>query len=373
MRPHTNDRPSRDRSHRIHRLRILLALLAASSVAGMCAGGILTQAAQAASAAQIAITADNPPPPATPTGQASTYTINFTCSAVVGSSCGANPTITIPLDLTSTNPATPAMSSWSYSSSSTISGLIASAKVVGGNYVIILNESALDPGDSDTINLSVTPPNNITPDATSWSLTPSFSTADIANVTPPAPAIGQATAAAKLAVSKNTSDGGAVYVAGNNVIYTITARCNPGGATGNLYLQSGSLVDTLPAGLTFVSATPTPTTVAGSTVTWNYPTAGSLPSGCSAGGSGSTTYTLTALLNASTPNNTQLTNGVTLSGTPIGTSTSLSTTATRSITAITTSPGNAGSFLGKTGRGPINITGFGYDATYAGPGPVSRL
>ena len=157
-----------------------------------------------------------------------------------------------------------------------------------------------------------------------------------------------------------------MYVAGNNVIYTITARCNPGGATGNLYLQQGSLVDTLPAGLTFVSATPAPTSVAGGTVAWNYPTAGSLPSGCAAGSSGSTTYTLTALLNASTPNNTQLTNGVTFTGTPIGTSTPLSTTATRSITAIKTSPGNAGNFLGKTGRGPIDIAGFGYDATYAG-------
>ena len=326
----------------------------------------MSSVADAASAAQIAITADNPPPPAAPTGQASTYTINFTCSAVVGSSCGANPTITIPLDETSSNPATPPIGTWSYSSSSTISGLIASAKVIGGNYVITLNESALHPGDSDTINLSVTPPNNITPDATSWSLTPSFSTADIPTVTAPAPAIGQATAAAKLSVSKNTNDGGAVYVSGNNVIYTITARCNPGGATGNLYLQQGSLVDTLPAGLTFVSATPAPTTVAGNSVTWNYATAGSLPSGCAAGSSGSTTYTLTALLNASTPNNTQLTNGVTFTGTPIGTSTPLSTTATRSITAITTSPGNAGNFLGKTGRGPIDITGFGYDATYAG-------
>jgi hypothetical protein len=37
-----------------------------------------------------------PAAPPTPTGQASTYTINFTCSAVVGSSCGPNPTITAP-------------------------------------------------------------------------------------------------------------------------------------------------------------------------------------------------------------------------------------------------------------------------------------
>lgn len=368
MRPHPIARtnPITSRPTRLRGWRVVLALLFGSLLASACSGALLTGVADAASAAQIAITADNPPPPAVPTGQASTYTINFTCSAVVGSSCGANPTITIPLDETSSNPATPPIGTWSYSSSSTISGLIASAKVVGGNYVITLNESALHPGDSDTINLSVTPPNNTTPDGTSWSLTPSFSTADIPTVTAPAPAIGQATAAAKLAVSKNTNDGGAVYVAGNNVIYSITARCNPGGATGNLYLQQGSLVDTLPAGLTFVSATPAPTSVTGGTVTWNYPTAGSLPSGCAAGASGSTTYTLTALLNASTPNNTQLTNGVTFTGTPIGTSTPLSTTATRSITAITTSPGNAGNFLGKTGRGPIDIAGFGYDATYAG-------
>ncbi len=368
MRPHAIARTNRSTSRptRLRGWRVVLTLLFASLLASACSGALLTSVADAASAAQIAITADNPPPPAAPTGQASTYTINFTCSAVVGSSCGANPTITIPLEETSSNPATPPIGTWSYSSSSTISGLIASAKVVGGNYVITLNESALHPGDSDTINLSVTPPNNITPDATSWSLTPSFSTADIPTVTAPAPALGQAAAAAKLAVSKNTNDGGAVYVAGNNVIYSITARCNPGGATGNLYLQQGSLVDTLPTGLTFVSATPAPTSVAGGTVTWNYPTAGSLPSGCAAGASGSTTYTLTALLNPSTPNNTLLTNGVTFTGTPIGTSTPLSTTATRSITAITTSPGNAGNFLGKTARGPIDIAGFGYDATYAG-------
>ena len=38
-------------------------------------------------------------------------------------------------------------------------------------------------------------------------------------MTAPTPAIGQATAAAKLSVSKNTNDGAAVYVSGNNVIY----------------------------------------------------------------------------------------------------------------------------------------------------------
>ena len=158
MRPHPIARtnPITSRPTRLRGWRVVLALLFGSLLASACSGALLTGVADAASAAQIAITADNPPPPAVPTGQASTYTINFTCSAVVGSSCGANPTITIPLDETSSNPATPPIGTWSYSSSSTISGLIASAKVVGSNYVITLNESALHPGDSDTINLSVT-------------------------------------------------------------------------------------------------------------------------------------------------------------------------------------------------------------------------
>jgi hypothetical protein len=71
------------------------------------AGGVLVSQASAAGSS-IAIISDSPNPQ--PSGQASTYTINFTCSAVSGNTCGANPTITIPLDLTSSNPATPAMS-----------------------------------------------------------------------------------------------------------------------------------------------------------------------------------------------------------------------------------------------------------------------
>jgi hypothetical protein len=211
-----------------------------------------------AAAADISVIANNPPPPGQPSGQASTYTINFTCSDVIGSSCGESPTITIPLNVTSSNPNTPDPSTWAYSSSSTISGLISSAKVVGENYVITLNEAKLTPGASDTIQLSVTPPNNITPNNTTWAIQPTFQTDEIAPVTGNS-VDGAATAAAKLSVSKGTSDGGSVYVVGNQVTYTITARCNPGGSTGNLYLTSGSLVDALPSYLTYVSSTPTAT------------------------------------------------------------------------------------------------------------------
>ena len=44
--------------------------------------------------------------------------------------------------------------------------------------VIKLNPTKLKPGDSDTVQLSVTPPNGITPNGAAWSLTPTFQTAD---------------------------------------------------------------------------------------------------------------------------------------------------------------------------------------------------
>ena len=351
------------RSARTWRRAFVLALALVASFSVLSTSAL-------ASSASITITADNPPPPSALTGAASTYTINLTCSAVVGSTCGANPTITIPLDLTSVNAATPAMSTWAYSVSSGTSGLVTSGAVVAGNYVITLNESALVPGDSDTISLSVTPPNNITPDATTWSLTPTFSTVDIPGVTAPAAALGAATASALLSVSKVTSDGGAVYVIGNNVIYNISARCNSGAAKGNLYLTSGSLVDTLPADLDFVSATPAPTSEpsagANGAITWNYPTAASLPSGCSATGTAATSYQVIAEIDPATLNNTSLINSVTLMGTPIGTTTPATVTANRPVTAISVAPANPGSFVGKSAKGPLSIPSFGFDATYAG-------
>ena len=288
------------------RVRSILSVVLFTLLAVACLAVVRAAPAIAASA-DISVSADNPPPPSVPTGQASTYTINFTCSAVSGNSCGANPTITIPLDVTSSNPATPDPSTWAYSTASTISGLITSQQIVGGNLVITLNESALQAGQSDTIQLSVTPPNNITPDNTTWQIEPSFQTDAIPAVAAPAPAEGAATAAAMLSVTKNTNDGGSVYVVGNNVIFNIVARCNPGGATGNLYLTNGSLVDALPPELTFVSATPAPTTApavgATGNIEWDYPTAGSLPAGCASGASGTTAYTVTAKIDPGTPNN----------------------------------------------------------------------
>ena len=114
-------RGSRLRAH--VRVRVIVGILLAG-VAWLALEGALLAPAATAASATIAISADSPPPPPVPSGQASGYTINFTCSAVLGSTCGRNPTITIPLDLTSSNPATPDMSTWAYGASSSISGLV---------------------------------------------------------------------------------------------------------------------------------------------------------------------------------------------------------------------------------------------------------
>ena len=73
-------------------------------------------------------------------------------------------------------------------------------------------------------------------------------------------------------ITKVTADGGSVYLSGSQVTYTISANCNTG-STGNLFMENGSLTDPLPAGVTFVSATPTPTSSTSTSVTWNFPTA----------------------------------------------------------------------------------------------------
>ena len=135
---------------RVPRLRGLLGVL----VLCLITSAMMSPAAHAAGSS-IAIAANGPNPQ--PSGAPSSYTINFTCSSLVSQTCGTNPTITIPLDLTSGIPGTPDMSTWVYNSASSPAGLIQSASVQGENYVITLDPTQLQPGDSDEITLNVTP------------------------------------------------------------------------------------------------------------------------------------------------------------------------------------------------------------------------
>jgi uncharacterized repeat protein (TIGR01451 family) len=323
----------------------------------------------ASSAAQITITPAVTA--AVPSGQASNYSINFECSSVSGNTCGTGPTITIPI--ADVQPAGEDPDLWTYAASSSTSGLIntASYDPTTQSYVITLNPAAVTPGTSYTVQFSLTQPNNTTANGTSWSLTPSFQTSDIPVVTAPAPATGSANAQANLSVAKNTSDGGSVYVIGNNVIYNITARCNAGGATGNLYLTSGTLQDVLPSQLSYVSSSPEadvhPAVGSSGTVQWTFANSGSLPAGCSGDATGTTTFQLVATLNSTTTNNEQVPNNVTFGGIPVTQTNTISTTAQKVVTGITTSPPTGpGNFISKSAFGPLNVPNFGFAATYPG-------
>jgi hypothetical protein len=258
-----------------------------------------TPAFAASESGLITISPATPAPQ--PSGSPTTYSVAVSCSgAISGLPCGGSTgaTVTIPLTGTNTTPAN--MSTWAYSAVSGTPLLITSGPTVvsngsgGFNLVMNLSSTLFVAGYSGTITLQVTPPNNITPNHTTWTLAPVLAGGNITSVTVPTPATGEATAAPLPVITKFTDDGGSVYVAGSQVTYDITTACNTSGV-GNLFMTSGSLSDPLPAGLTFVSATGGGVYNAGTdTVTWTYPTGTSTPAGCAAGSTGATSYQIVA-------------------------------------------------------------------------------
>ena len=124
----------------------------------------------------ISPTAPSPQPSGAPT----TYSIAVSCEGTAGTSCGgaSDSTITIPLTGTNTVPAD--MSTWAYSAVSGTPGLIDSGPSVvangtgGFNLVLDLNANTFASGYSGTITLQVTPPDNTTPNHTTWSLLPTL-------------------------------------------------------------------------------------------------------------------------------------------------------------------------------------------------------
>jgi hypothetical protein len=135
-------------------------------------------------------------PASEPSGAPTSYSVAVSCEGTAGASCGGltASTITIPL----VGPAD--MNTWGYSAVAGTNGLITGGPTVvsngtgGWNLVLTLDSTTFDSGYSGTINLYVTPPDNTTPDHTTWSLTPTLSGGNIASVTAPSPATGEAIA-----------------------------------------------------------------------------------------------------------------------------------------------------------------------------------
>jgi len=340
--------------------------------------------ASAPDTGQITISPTSPTPE--PSGASTTYSIDVECSSTgfslpCGGSGGAS-TVTIPLVGTNTVPAN--MSTWGYSATSGTTGLISSGPTVepngsgGYNLVLTLSDSVFVAGDNSTITLQVTPPDNITPNNTTWTLLPTLSGGNIASAAAPTAASGEATAAPLPVITKDTADGGSVYVAGSNVTYGITANCNTG-KNGNLYMTQGSLTDPLPAGMTYVSSNPAGATYdAGTnTVTWTFPTAASTPAGCASGSAGANAYQIVATTPDPAPATQPLTNIATFAGEgpdAINGSVSGSTDAEADIDVVNTAPtgvctGTGCPTIAKSSLAPLAIAslpGNQYEGTYAG-------
>ena len=271
----------------------------------------------AAAPTQTALISISPATQTQPTGAAQTYAINVSCQGTGGAQCGPNATITIPLDTATT----PSMTdpSWTYSATSGLAGLITSGPaIIGTDLVITLDDTRFVAGFSGSIELKATPPNLITPNRTSWQIKPRLTADSITPVTVATPAESIATATPKVAVTKRTSDYGSVYELDNTVSYTITAKCN-NSSTGSLYVTSATLLDVIPAELTYLSSTPSgavydPGT---NTLAWSFSTADltTMPAGCAAGATGPTTFTITTRAPSTVPEQPLLTNVVYFGGT----------------------------------------------------------
>jgi hypothetical protein len=352
-------------------MRVAVALIA---LVGML-GAVLLSPQPASAATQSADITISPATQTQATGSPQTYNINVACLGTGGSECGPGSTVTIPLDTTTTPPMTDP--SWTYSATTGSAGLLtAPPTVVGDNLVLTLNDAQFIGGFSGSIRLTATPPNDVTPNDTSWSMLPTLTGTNIDPTPVPTAATSTATATPQPSVTKVTADGGSVYTAGSPITYNINATCSSS-TTGNLYLTSGGLVDQLPPGVTYTSSTPTGTydSVA-NTITWTFPTAASTPTGCAAGSSGANAYQVTVTAPSPAPVTQPLTNVATFTGTgpdatvPAGITRSTNASVPVNIVnSPSTGPGVGYATITKTSLAPLaqqGVSGNQYVGTYPG-------
>ncbi|MEO7016073.1 MAG: hypothetical protein ABI067_05965 [Leifsonia sp.] len=267
--------------------------------------------------------------------------------------------------------------SWLYSATSGSAGLITSPPtVVGNNLVFTLDDATFIGGYSGTIRLQMTPPNHITPNNTTWSVLPTISGDNITDAVAPTAAASTATAKPLPVVTKATADGGSVYEAGSAVNYAIKATCSTSNS-GNLYMTQGSLVDQLPAGMTYTSSSNGGVyDPIANTVTWVFPDGASTPAGCAAGATGPNLFTVSLVAPAPAPAVEPLVNKATFAGTgpdatvPAGVGgTTNAQVPVQIVDTAPTGPGPGYATISKTSLAPIpqpGVPGNQYVATYPG-------
>ncbi len=268
---------------------------------------------------------------------------------------------------------------WAFAATTGAAGLLTGPPtIVGDNLVLSINDDVFTGGFSGTIRLTATPPNNITPNNTSWTMNPTLTGANIPTVTVPVPAASVATATPQPIVTKATADGGSVYQAGSTITYSITASCSTS-TTGNLYFQNGSLVDQLPPGVIYQSSTNGGIyDAASNTVTWTFPEPMSSPSGSASRAAGANSYQVVVQAPTPAPPSAEepLLNKATFSGTgadaivPAGITKSTSAQVPVNIVDTPpTGPGLGYATISKSSLAPIHqpvSSGNGYVGTYPG-------
>lgn len=263
-----------------HRTRRLGSAVASAVVLGMIFACVGVTAAHAG-AMDVSIVASNAI--TQKSGSPFTYNISLPCAGT-GTGADANAcfdsVVTIPLDNSI------GMDGWVYSVTGGPAGFVQSTTVDAANHQLVITlKTPIVAGTAQNISLSVTPPNLITPDGTSWSLLPTVKGNDSVG-TPIAPrtaqtaATGTATASVPLSVSKSTPK--SFYYEGSTFDYTVAVTCPGSMPVGSLYASKIVVSDVLPAGVTFIStsapgaAYDLPTR----TVSWEYPDDASVPVAC---------------------------------------------------------------------------------------------
>ena len=333
---------------------------AISAMAALVLGaGLAVAGATSANAVALGVSIQATGSTMQPSGSDFTYQINLACAGTNAPTCNDS-VVTIPLDSAA------GMTGWGFDVSGGPAGFIQGWTVdTAGNRLVVTLADSIPAGSSQSIVLSVTPPNLTTPNGTTWSLRPSVSSTDprMTGTTAPAPAAGTATATVPLTVAK-TSDR-TFYAEGETVTYTLRATCPASKPVGSVYAASMTITDTLPAGLTFVSAVPAPTGQSGQDLTWAYPDAASVPIAC--GGTAPTaapeTITVTATVGTVGSDAADefgpyenVPNTVNVTATPVGGGPAATGNSTRTVVMLAGGdPAIPGTHsLGKSSSAPLN-------------------
>ena len=346
----------------------------AATAALVLGAGLALAGATAANAVAMGVSIQATSPTTQASGATFTYQINLACAGTNAPSCN-DAIVTVPLDsvVDMTGPGWAINVNGGSSVQSWVVDPIART-------VVITMTPVVPAGTSQSIILSITPPNLTTVNGTTWSLLPSVSSTDanMTGTTAPDPAVGTATATVPLTVAKTSN--GTFYREGENITYTLRATCPASKPVGSVYADSMTVADTLPAGLTFVSANPTPTTVgAAGELTWVYPDAASVPVSCggTAPAAAGDTITVVATVGSVGTGGTDefgpyenVPNSVTATAVPIGGGTPATATGSRTVVVLETGaseiPGTHS--IGKSSAGPLNISTTGSDRRGTYPG-----